>query len=60
MGGQAGFLGGDERLAELSAKGNHAEPLNRLIDFDPFRPEPDWVVRARAGRRKAGPPSTPS
>ena len=39
MRGQAGFFDVDERLKELSAKGDHLERLNALVDFELFRPD---------------------
>ncbi len=39
MRGQAGFFDLDERLKELSAKGDALERLNGLIDFEMFRPD---------------------
>ena len=38
MRGQAGFFDLDERLKELSAKGDTLERLNGLVDFEMFRP----------------------
>ena len=56
MNGQPGFFDVDERLAELSAKGDHLEALNRLIDFELFRPDLDRAV-PRADRSKGGGPA---
>jgi IS5 family transposase len=56
MNGQPGFFDVDERLAELSAKGDHLEALNRLIDFELFHPELDRSV-PRADRSKGGRPA---
>jgi IS5 family transposase len=55
MRGQAGFFDLDERLSELSAKGDDLEQLNAIIDFDLFRPD---LARAvpRADRSKGGRP----
>src|ERR671920_2070782 len=55
MRGQAGFFDLDERLSELSAKGDDLERLNATIDFDLFRPD---LARAvpRADRSKGGRP----
>ncbi len=39
MRGQAGFFDLDERLSELSAKGDDLERLNSLVDFELFRPD---------------------
>ncbi len=38
MRGQAGFFDVDERLKELSAKGDALERLNGIVDFELFRP----------------------
>jgi transposase len=46
----------DERLAELSAKGDPLEALNRLVKFELFRPELDRAV-PRADRSKGGRPA---
>ena len=56
MRGQAGFFDLDERLRELSAKGDDLERLNAIIDFDLFRPD---LARAvpRADRSKGGRPA---
>jgi IS5 family transposase len=56
MRGQAGFFDLDERLRDLSAKGDDLERLNAIIDFDLFRPD---LARAvpRADRSKGGRPS---
>lgn len=40
MVGQPGFFDFEERLAELSAKGDDLEQLNSLIDFEMFRALP--------------------
>ncbi len=37
MRGQAGFFEIDERLKEISAKGDELERLNAIVDFEPFR-----------------------
>ena len=39
MRGQAGFFDVDERLKELSAKGDDLERLNGVVDFELFRPD---------------------
>ena len=39
MRGQAGFFDVDERLKELSAKGDDLERLNAIVDFEAFRPD---------------------
>jgi transposase, IS5 family len=55
MRGQAGFFDLDERLKDLSAKGDTLERLNRLVDFEMFRPD---LARAvpRSDRAKGGRP----
>jgi len=55
MRGQAGFLDVDERLKELSAKGDALERLNAVVDFELFRAD---LVRAvpRSDRVKGGRP----
>ena len=37
MRGQAGFFDVDERLKELSAKGDDLERLNAIVEFEAFR-----------------------
>jgi IS5 family transposase len=55
MRGQAGFFDIDERLKDLSAKGDNLERLNGLIDFEPFRRDLERAV-PRADRSKGGRP----
>ena len=55
MRGQAGFFDFDERLKDLSAKGDNLEHLNGLIDFEQFRGELERAV-PRADRAKGGRP----
>jgi len=50
-----GFFDVDERLAELSAKGDDLERLNALIDFELFRSALETAV-ARGDRSKGGRP----
>jgi hypothetical protein len=54
MAGQAGFFDVDERLKELSAKGNDLERLNTMVDFEVFRGDLERAVpredRAKGGR----------
>ena len=45
MARQPGFFGIDERLATLSAKGDALEKLERLVDFECFRPVGELIVR---------------
>ena len=51
MGQQRGMFDVDERLRELSAKGDALERLSELMDFEVFRPELDRRCLARTGRR---------
>ncbi len=55
MRGQAGFFDIDERLKDLSAKGDDLERLNALIDFEMFRSSLEQAV-PRADRSKGGRP----
>ena len=55
MRGDAGFFDIDERLKELSAKGDDLERLNAIVDFEIFRPDLERAV-ARADRSKGGRP----
>ena len=55
MRGQAGFFDVDERLKELSAKGDDLERPKGLIDFDLFRSDLQRAV-PRADRAKGGRP----
>jgi transposase, IS5 family len=55
MRGQAGFFDVDERLKELSAKGDTLERLNGLVDFELFRPNLERAV-PRADRSRGGRP----
>ena len=56
MRGQGGFFDVDERLKELSAKGDHLERLNAIVDFEIFRPD---LVRSvpRSDGSKGGRPA---
>ncbi len=54
MRGQAGFFDVDERLRELSAKGDALERLNAVIDFELFRADLERAV-PRADRSKSLP-----
>ncbi len=53
--GMPGFFDVDERLKELSAKGDDLERLNALIDFEIFRPALEAAV-GRGDRAKGGRP----
>ena len=55
MRGQAGFFDFDERLKQLSAKGDSLERLNGVIDFELFRADLERAV-ARSARSKGGRP----
>lgn len=55
MGRQPGFFDVEERLRELSAKGDDLERLNGLVDFEAFRPELERAV-LRSDRAKGGRP----
>src|SRR5215207_3177125 len=56
MRGQAGFFDIEERLKELSAKGDTLERLNGLVDFELFRPDLERVVPRSDGSRGGRPP----
>ena len=51
-----GFFDLDDRLAELSAKGDGLERVQALVDFEMFRPGLEAAV-ARADRSKGGRPA---
>ena len=55
MRGQAGFFDIEERLKELSAKGDTLERLNGLVQFELFRPDLERAV-PRADRSRGGRP----
>ena len=55
MRGQAGFFDIDERLSDLSAKGDDLERLKGLVDFEMFRPALCQAV-PRSDRGKGGRP----
>jgi transposase, IS5 family len=55
MGRQPGFFDVEERLRELSAKGDDLERLGGLVDFEAFRPDLERAV-PRADRTKGGRP----
>ena len=56
MGRQPGFFDVEERLRELSAKGDDLERLGALVDFEAFRPELERAV-PRSDRAKGGRPA---
>jgi transposase, IS5 family len=45
MGRQPGFFDVEERLRELSTKGDDLERLGALVEFEAFRPELERSVR---------------
>src|SRR3954465_4174716 len=55
MRGQAGFFDVDERLRQLSAKGDSLERLNAVVDFALFRADLEQAV-PRSDRAKGGRP----
>ena len=55
MRGQAGFFDLDERLRDLSAKGDTLERLNGLVDFDLFRPDLAQAVPRSHGAKGGRP-----
>jgi IS5 family transposase len=55
MRGQAGFFDIDERLRQLSAKGDSLERLNAIVDFELFRVDLERAV-PRSDRAKGGRP----
>ena len=56
MRGQPGFFDVEERLKELSAKGDNLERLNAVVDFDLFRADLERAV-PRSDRAKGGRPA---
>jgi IS5 family transposase len=56
MRGQAGFFDVDERLKELSAKGDHLERLSAIVDFEAFRPDLARAVPRSDGSKGGRPP----
>ena len=50
---QAGLFDIEERLRDLSAKGDDLERVNGLVDFEAFRPELERAV-PRSDRAKGG------
>ncbi len=55
MVGQGGFFDIDERLRELSAKGDDLERLNAIVDFEVFRPDLARAVPRSDGCRGGRP-----
>ena len=56
MRGQAGFFDVDERLKELSAKGDQLERLSAIVNFELFRPDLVQAVPRSDGLRGGRPP----
>ncbi len=56
MAGQAGFLDVDERLRQLSAKGDSLERLSAVVDFELLRAKLERAV-PRSDRAKGGRPA---
>ena len=56
MGQQPGFFDVDERLRELSAKGDDLERIAGLVDFEMFRPELEAAVPRSNGAKGGRPP----
>ncbi len=56
MWSQAGFLDVDERLKELSAKGDDLERLMAVVNFELFRPELARAVPRSDGSKGGRPP----
>jgi len=55
MDGQAGFFDGDERLKDISAKGDDLERVNQIVDFEVFRADLERA-EPRIDRPKGGRP----
>src|SRR6201986_1217058 len=56
MAGQPGFFDVEDRLKQLSAKGDSLERLNAVVDFELFRADLERAV-PRSDRAKGGRPS---
>ena len=56
MRGQAGFFDLDERLKEISAKGDDLERLNAIVDFEAFRADLALAVPRSDGSKGGRPP----
>src|SRR3954462_7659048 len=56
MRGQVGFFDVDQRLKELSAKGDALERLNAIVDFEGFRPDLARAVPRSDGSKGGRPP----
>src|SRR2546430_14793657 len=55
MVGQPGFFDVDERLQDISAKGDDLERLNQIVDFEVFRADLERAA-PRGDRSKGGRP----
>ena len=55
MVGQPGFFDVDERLKDISAKGDDLERLNQIVDFEVFRADLEHTA-PRSDRSKGGRP----
>ena len=55
MRGQAGFFDIEDRLKELSAKGDELERLNSAVDFELFRRDLERAVPRSDGSRGGRP-----
>ena len=56
---QVAFFGVDERLKELSAKGDDLERLRAIVDFKLFRPDLTLAVPGSDGSKGGRPPLDP-
>jgi hypothetical protein len=57
MRGEPGFFDIEDRLKELSAKGDDLERFNAIVDFEMFRADLERAV-PRSDRSKGGRPTT--
>ena len=55
MAGQPGFFDVEDRLRELSAKGDDLERIAGLVDFEQFRPDLERAVRRGDGSKGGRP-----
>ena len=54
--GHLEFFNVDERLKDISAKGDDLERLNQIVDFEVFRADLERAVPGPMGRRAGGAP----
>ena len=54
--GHLEFFNVDERLKDISAKGDDLERLNQIVDFEVFRADLERAVPGPMGRRADGAP----